>query len=138
MPYGSTLDVFIKGIKPVWEDEFFTDGCQLEIKCQKQHTSKFWEDLLLAMLGEQFSTPNFVAGIEMKLKPQFDRISVWLRDSTQTAAVEATRKEMAAILQIVPENEIVLSVFKELKNQTFVPKKDWRRQKKNEGEVDEL
>jgi len=55
MPYGTFLHCFKKGIRPVWEDEALLNGCQLEIKTQKAHTSKMWEDLLLAILGEQFT-----------------------------------------------------------------------------------
>ena len=52
MPYGTFLHVFKDGIRPVWEDPQLETGCQLEIKAKKQETSKFWEDLLLAMMGE--------------------------------------------------------------------------------------
>jgi translation initiation factor 4E len=69
MPYGTHLHLFRQGVKPVWEDSALEEGCQLEIKSSKNQTSKFWEDLLLAMLGEQFSEPNFVCGMIMKLKP---------------------------------------------------------------------
>jgi len=98
MPYGTHMHVFQKGIRPVWEDEHLLEGCQLEIKSQKYQTSKFWEDLLLHMMGEQFSEPNFVAGMILKLKPQFDKISVWLLDSSKTTAIEKVRLEIIAAL----------------------------------------
>jgi hypothetical protein len=50
------------------------------------------------MLGEQFAEPNFVVGMIMKLKPQFDKISVWLRDSNNLAAITKVREELVSIL----------------------------------------
>ena len=98
MPYGTHFHLFRKGIRPEWEDAAFEEGCQLEIKSQKNSTSKYWEDLLLAMLGEQFDQPDFVYGMIMKLKPQFDKISVWLKDSTNQDAIDTTKKQIMEII----------------------------------------
>ena len=98
MPYGTHLHIFQKGIRPVWEDASLVEGCQLEIKSEKHQTSKFWEDLLLAMLGEQFSESDFIAGMIMKLKPQWDKVSIWLKDSTNTEAIAKVRAQVVAML----------------------------------------
>jgi len=37
---------------------------------------------MIAMLGEQFEAENFVKGMVIKLRPQFDKIDIWLADST--------------------------------------------------------
>jgi translation initiation factor 4E len=81
MPYGTNLHLFQKGIHPVWEDPVFENGCWLCLKSQKFQSSKYWEDMLLAMLGEQFEAADFVVGMVLKLRPQFDKIDVWMRDS---------------------------------------------------------
>ena len=52
MPYGTNLHVFVQGIKPVWEDPQLTNGARYTLKIAKSHSSKYWEDLLLAMIGE--------------------------------------------------------------------------------------
>ena len=70
MPYGTFLHVFKQGIKPMWEDPSLVNGCRFSIKTQKSHTSKYWEDLLLAMLGEQFQQENHIAGLVLNLKAQ--------------------------------------------------------------------
>ena len=81
MPYGTTLHVFAKGIKPVWEDAALEKGARFQLKSAKSHTSKYWEDLLLAMIGEQIGTKtDMVAGVVLNLKPQFDKIGIWLTD----------------------------------------------------------
>ena len=52
MPYGTNLHVFVKGIKPVWEDPKLVNGARYSLKIQKSHSSKYWEDLQLALIGE--------------------------------------------------------------------------------------
>ena len=52
MSYGTTLSIFEKGIRPEWEDPALVEGARFNIKCEKTHTSKYWEDMLLAMIGE--------------------------------------------------------------------------------------
>ena len=73
------------------------------------------------MLGEQFAEPDFVVGMIMKLKPQFDKISIWLRDSRKIDAVQTFKSEMASILQI-DENDIEYMVFKDEKEKPAQPK----------------
>ena len=50
------------------------------------------------MLGEQFSTPDFVVGMVLKLRPQFDKIDIWIRDATNTTAIEEVKKQVCEIL----------------------------------------
>ena len=69
MPYGTHLHLFQKDIHPLWEDAAFANGCSISIKSQKFQSSKYWEDLLLAMIGEQFEEPDFVVGMVLKLRP---------------------------------------------------------------------
>ena len=129
MPYGTHFHVFRQGMRPEWEDPAFAEGCQLEIKSQKNTTSKYWEDMILAMMGEQFETADFVYGMVMKLKPQFDKISVWLKDSSATDAIALTKKKVAEILAI-KEDEIEFMIFKEQKNKPAPVKKNFVKGKK--------
>ena len=82
MPYGTNMYLFQKGIRPAWEDPTFENGCHLSIKSAKFQSSKYWEDLLLAMLGEQFDETDFVLGLVLKLRPQFDKVDLWMRDAS--------------------------------------------------------
>ena len=50
----NNAEQFKEGIKPLWEDEHCKDGGRFQIRVPKTHGSKFWENLLLAMIGEQF------------------------------------------------------------------------------------
>ena len=67
MSYGTTLSIFEKGIRPEWEDPALVEGARFNIKTDKTHTSKYWEDMLLAMIGEQLQE-GIVAGLVLNLK----------------------------------------------------------------------
>lgn len=49
------------------------------LKLPKTHTNKYWEDITLAMIGEQFTHENEVLGIQLALKPAQDVLSIWIR-----------------------------------------------------------
>ena len=59
-----------------------------------------WEDLLLAYLGEQFASGPMVAGVVLKLKPQFDKIGIWLNNDQNAEGIEKVRKDLITLLNI--------------------------------------
>ena len=79
MPIGTVLNVFINGVKPLWEDPACKEGGRFSLRMPKTHTAKYWEDLLLAMIGEQFTTPNEILGLVLSTKYNGDSIAVWHR-----------------------------------------------------------
>ena len=96
MPYGTNLHIFVQGIKPVWEDPKLADGARFQLKCPKSHCSKYWEDLLLAMVGEQFPE-DFVAGMVLNLKPQFDKIGIWITDCNNEKAIAQLKADIIKV-----------------------------------------
>jgi len=56
----------------MWEDPNFVDGGRFVIKTNKTHTNRFWEDLVIAYLGEQFQDEKEVLGLVISIKPSFD------------------------------------------------------------------
>jgi translation initiation factor 4E len=61
----------------MWEDENCKDGGRWTLKVPKERTNKYWEDLVLAMIGETFRVENEINGLVIALRPQFDTISIW-------------------------------------------------------------
>ena len=111
MPYGTTLHFFKDGIKPQWENPKLAKGCRLQFKSSKEKTSKFWEDLLLALIGEQIGTKSStVAGIVLNLKPQFDKIGVWMTDCDDATETATVKTQLAEILKL-EESELQYQVF---------------------------
>lgn len=65
------------------------------------------------MMGEQFEAEDFVVGMVLKLRPQFDKIDIWMRDAGRTEAIAAIKADIVKLLQI-GEGELEYAVFKEV------------------------
>jgi len=84
IPYLTDVHLFRESIRPVWEDPANRRGGKLVIKVRKSGGlgSRYWEMLLLAMIGEQFAElGNEVCGAVISVRHNEDVISVWTRNS---------------------------------------------------------
>ena len=85
IPYLTDVHVFRDNIKPVWEDPANKGGGKLVIKVKKGLGSRYWEMLLLAMVGEQFGDlGGDVCGAVISVRHNEDVISVWTRNGENT------------------------------------------------------
>merc|ERR1712137_1095028 len=73
-PQPSNLRIFKEGVTPVFEQPHHTDGGKWTIPCSKSDTCTTWMKLLLAMIGEQFSSSAFVSGMILSVRPIMDNI----------------------------------------------------------------
>ena len=61
------LNIFVEDIKPEWEaPEHLQAGCW-NLRINKGYADQIWENLLLGMIGEQFSLPDVVTGIVIQI-----------------------------------------------------------------------
>ena len=79
MPDGTTINLFIQGIKPVWEVKEHEQGGSWRMPISKGYANQLWEDLILALIGEQFECANEVTGIVLSTSSHGDKISIWMR-----------------------------------------------------------
>ncbi|KAB5546785.1 hypothetical protein PHYPO_G00075910 [Pangasianodon hypophthalmus] len=66
----SDFHLFKEGIKPMWEDEANKNGGKWIIRLRKGLASRFWENIILAMLGEQFMVGEEVCGVVVSIRFQ--------------------------------------------------------------------
>ena len=104
MPIGTVLNFFVKGVKPLWEDPACKQGGRFNIRLPKTHTSKYWEDLLMAMIGEQFSVENEVLGCVLSTKPNGDGISVWHRHANDEKIVSKLKEDISSFVNVQMDN----------------------------------
>jgi translation initiation factor 4E len=52
----------------MWEDEANKFGGRWVIRINKGYSNKLWEDLILAMIGEQFEVDNEINGIVITIR----------------------------------------------------------------------
>ncbi|CAJ1048353.1 eukaryotic translation initiation factor 4E family member 2 related sequence 1 [Xyrichtys novacula] len=66
----SDFHLFKEGIKPMWEDESNRSGGKWIIRLRKGLASRFWENIILAMLGEQFMVGEEICGAVVSIRFQ--------------------------------------------------------------------
>ena len=80
LPFVSDYHFFRKGIRPVWEDQENRKGGKWILRLKKGVADRYWEDLLLAMIGDQFAEAGEeVCGAVLSVRSGEDVLSVWTR-----------------------------------------------------------
>jgi Eukaryotic initiation factor 4E len=72
----STIDyhLFKNGIKPTWEDTQNANGGKWIVRLRKGLASKYWEELILAIIGEQFDVGQEICGAVVSVRGNEDII----------------------------------------------------------------
>lgn len=88
--------LFQEGVQPMWEDEANKRGGRLTIRVQKAASPRAFEDLCLAVIGEQFETDD-INGIACSVRFNENYLSIWLKDARNKellAKVEGTARRV--------------------------------------------
>ena len=112
MPEGTTVNLFVDGVKPVWEDAAHQQGASLRLQFSKGYANRIWEDLILALIGEQFELENEITGIVLSIG-RTDKLSVWFRHGFDNRVAPKIKSDMIKLLGL--PSDIKTSV------QTFFP-----------------
>jgi hypothetical protein len=84
LPLVSDYHLFKKGIRPIWEDEENKKGGKWVMRLRKGVADRYWEDLLFAIIGEQFGEASEeVCGVVLSVRNGEDILSIWARSSGQ-------------------------------------------------------
>jgi translation initiation factor 4E len=80
LPTVSDYHIFKDGIRPVWEDEANKRGGKWIVRLKKGVADRYWEDLLLAIIGDQFmEAADEVCGAVLSVRSGEDVLSVWTK-----------------------------------------------------------
>ena len=80
LPSVSDYHIFKKGIRPVWEDDENKRGGKWIVRLKKGVADRYWEDLLLAIVGDQFAEAGEeVCGAVLSVRSGEDVLSLWTR-----------------------------------------------------------
>lgn len=81
LPLVSDYHIFKKGIRPVWEDEENKKGGKWIVRLRKGVADRYWEDLVLAIIGDQFAEASEeVCGAVLSVRNGEDILSIWTRN----------------------------------------------------------
>jgi len=99
----SDFFIFKDGIKPMWEHSGNCNGGQWVVRLNKGLAARCWENLILAVLGEQFNVGDEICGAGVSLRAKKDCISLWHKTSSDEEAADRLREGMRKVLNL-PNN----------------------------------
>jgi translation initiation factor 4E len=81
LPTVSDYHFFRDGIRPVWEDDENRKGGKWILRLKKGVADRYWEDLLMAMIGDQFAEAGEeVCGAVVSVRSGEDVFSIWTKN----------------------------------------------------------
>ncbi|CAH0005020.1 unnamed protein product [Clonostachys byssicola] len=102
LPVVSDYHLFKRDIRPIWEDEINRKGGKWVVRMKKGVADRYWEDLLLALIGDQFGeSGEEVCGAVLSVRNGEDILSIWTK--TDGGRVLKIRETMKKILNF-PNN----------------------------------
>lgn len=100
LPNPTDLHLFKEGIRPLWEDAANRSGGKWIIRFKKLVSGRYWEDLVLAMIGDQLDFGDTVCGAVLSIRFGEDILSVWNRNAADNQAVMALRDSIKRHLHL--------------------------------------
>ncbi|KAL0681246.1 hypothetical protein Bca4012_048093 [Brassica carinata] len=100
LPNPTDLHFFKDGIRPLWEDGANCNGGKWIIRFSKVVSARFWEDLLLALVGDQLDDAENICGAVLSVRINEDIISVWNRNASDHQAVMELRDSIKRHLKL--------------------------------------
>ena len=97
--------LFKSGIRPMWEDEANRAGGKWIIRLRKGLASRCWENLILAMLGEQFMVGEEICGAVISIRHQEDILSLWNKTAHEQV-ISRIRDTLRRVLYL-PTNTVM-------------------------------
>jgi translation initiation factor 4E len=94
--------LFKAGIRPIWEDEANLTGGKWILRLKKGLASRFWEGLVLALIGDQFEglIGDEITGIVVSIRHGEDIISVWNKTASDGRVTIRIRDTIKKVLNL--------------------------------------
>lgn len=102
LPNTTDYHFFREGIKPTWEDPCNAKGGKWIVRLKKGLASRYWEEIILALIGCQFTgmNPEEICGAVVSIRHSEDIISVWNKTSSDLEITQRLRDHIKRILQL--------------------------------------
>jgi len=94
------IHLFKESIKPMWEDEKNKMGGKWIVRLRKGLASRCWENMILAMLGEQFMVGEEICGAVVSIRHQEDIVSIWNQNSNDAQSRQRIRDTLTRVLNL--------------------------------------
>jgi translation initiation factor 4E len=98
--YFSDIHLFKENLKPMWEEEGNRLGGKWILRLKKGLSTRLWELLVLAVIGEQFNVGKEICGIVCSIRPQEDLISIWTKTANNQLVTQRIKETMKKVLNL--------------------------------------
>ncbi|EFY87994.1 hypothetical protein J3458_020761 [Metarhizium acridum] len=132
LPVVSDYHLFKKDIRPIWEDEVNRKGGKWVVRMKKGVADRYWEDLLLSLIGDQFGDAGEdVCGAVLSMRNGEDILSIWTR--TAGGRVLKIRETMKSVLNFPPNTRVEFKTHdSSIQQRTAI--EEQRREKANQNQ----
>mmetsp|Transcript_31942 Transcript_31942/g.74536 ORF Transcript_31942/g.74536 Transcript_31942/m.74536 type:complete len:194 (-) Transcript_31942:336-917(-) len=97
---GVDVHLFREGIQPMWEDAANRDGGKWTLRLKKGLAHRYWEELLMAVVGEHFDVGEELCGCVLSCRHTEDIISVWNKTSLNRANCLRIQQTIRRVLEL--------------------------------------
>ncbi|KAJ3307978.1 Eukaryotic translation initiation factor 4E type 2 [Blyttiomyces sp. JEL0837] len=92
--------LFKDGLKPTWEDQ--PQGGKWIVRLKKGLASRYWENLVIALISEQFDVGSEICGAVISMRHSEDILSVWNQSADAGRLNLKIRDTMKRVLNLPP------------------------------------
>jgi len=112
LPHGFNIELFRANLTPAWES-FPTGGCWIiRVPKNEPFLDRLWEELLMAVIGENFLTPELV-GVVLAVRKEIVNITVWNRDNQKNDVRFRIGERLKELLNLDEESTVEYKFFQD-------------------------
>ncbi|CAG8680677.1 20358_t:CDS:2 [Cetraspora pellucida] len=103
LPNISDYHLFKQGVRPVWEDDTNINGGKWIVRLKKGLASRYWESLVMAVIGDQFDVGTEICGAVLSIRSSEDILSLWNQSAHEGRINLKIRDTMKRVLNLPGE-----------------------------------
>ncbi|KAF9551392.1 Eukaryotic translation initiation factor 4E type 2 [Mortierella hygrophila] len=103
LPNVSDYHLFKQGVRPVWEDATNINGGKWIVRLKKGLASRYWENLVMAVIGDQFDVGSEICGVVLSIRGGEDILSLWNQSAHEGRINLKIRDTMKRVLNLPAE-----------------------------------
>ncbi|GJJ69518.1 translation initiation factor 4E [Entomortierella parvispora] len=100
LPHVSDYHLFKQGVRPVWEDATNINGGKWIVRLKKGLASRYWENLVMAVIGDQFDVGTEICGAVLSIRGGEDILSLWNQSAHEGRINLKIRDTMKRVLNL--------------------------------------
>lgn len=82
----------------MWEDEANVNGGKWIVRLRKGLAARYWEEILLALLGSHFELGDEICGCVLSVRYQEDILSIWNRSADSRRVCMQIKETMRQVM----------------------------------------